>query len=55
MGLAGLAMADDIPTIRSISGSAGLIDMPIARMAPDGQPSIGTSFCENTQPYNFGF
>ena len=36
-------------------GSVGMIDMPSARMAPDGEFSIGASFFQNTQHYNFGF
>jgi hypothetical protein len=36
-------------------GSVGLIDMPSARMAPDGELSVGASFFKNTQHYSFDF
>lgn len=32
-----------------------MIEMPSARMAPDGEISAGASFFQNTQHYNFGF
>jgi len=32
-----------------------MVDMPNARMAPDGELSVGASFFRNTQHYNFGF
>ena len=32
-----------------------LIDMPDARMAPDGEISVGASFFQNTERYNFDF
>lgn len=32
-----------------------MIDMPTARMAPDGEISVGASFFQNTQHYNFNF
>lgn len=50
------ALAEDESTlIRNNYGAAGLIDMPSARMAPDGALSAGGSFFKNTQHYNFGF
>lgn len=36
-------------------GSRGLIGTPSARMAPDGELSIGASFLKNNQHYNLGF
>ena len=42
-------------SIRSNFGSVGMIDMPSARMAPDGELSAGASFFQNTQHYNLGF
>jgi len=47
--------ADDTPSIRNNFGGVGLIEMPSARMADDGELSIGASFFKNTQHYNFGF
>lgn len=41
--------------IRNNFGSLGMIEMPSARMAPDGELSVGASFFLNTQHYNFGF
>lgn len=41
--------------VRNNFGSAGTIDMPTARMAPDGEFSAGAAFFQNTQHYNFGF
>lgn len=50
------AAAQDSTAIkRNLLGSPGLVDMPSARMAPDGELSIGASFFENTQHYNFDF
>jgi hypothetical protein len=49
------AGADDSVPIRDNFGGIGLIEMPSARMAPDGQLSLGASFFENTQRYNLGF
>ncbi|HVV27167.1 MAG TPA: YjbH domain-containing protein [Rhizomicrobium sp.] len=55
-GLPGPAHADDDqPLSRNIFGSPGLVDMPSARMMPDGNLSMGASFFKNTQHYNFGF
>ncbi len=55
-GFQSSAMADDDPVVtRNLFGSPGLVDMPDARMAPDGELSVGASFFENTQRYNFGF
>jgi hypothetical protein len=41
--------------IRNNFGSVGMIEMPSARMAPDGEISAGASFFQDTQHYNFGF
>ena len=58
LGLVGLALhpafADD-PVIRNNFGGVGMIDMPSARVAPDGELSAGASFFKNTQHYNFDF
>lgn len=40
---------------RNLFGSPGIVDMPSARMAPDGELSAGASFFQNTQHYNLGF
>lgn len=50
------AWADD-PTnlIYNNYGSVGLIDMPSARMAPDGTLSAGADFTKNTERYSLGF
>jgi hypothetical protein len=40
---------------RSQFGSIGLIDMPSARMAPDGELSTSAIFFENSQRYVLGF
>jgi hypothetical protein len=55
LGLGPALAADDGTLVRNNFGSVGLIDMPSARMAPDGELSIGASFFQNTQHYNFGF
>ncbi|MES2294547.1 MAG: YjbH domain-containing protein [Pseudomonadota bacterium] len=52
----GPALANEAsPLVRDNFGSVGLIDMPNARMAPDGELSVGGSYFQNTQHYNFGF
>lgn len=48
------AWAQTVPTF-NMFGSVGLVDMPSARMADDGQLSVGASFMRNTQHYNLGF
>jgi hypothetical protein len=48
------AWADD-PLPRNIFGTPGLIDTPSARMAPDGELSIGASFFTNNQHYTASF
>lgn len=48
------ASSNDAP-IRDNYGSVGMIDMPTARMARDGELSAGASFFQNTQHYNFNF
>jgi hypothetical protein len=49
------ACADDAPLIRNNFGSVGLIDMPSARTAPDGDLSFGATYFQNTQRYDLGF
>jgi hypothetical protein len=39
----------------NLFGSRGLMGTPSARMAPDGELSVGASFFKNNQHYNFGF
>ena len=52
----GPVWANDTPDVTyGLWGSPGLIDMPTARMAPDGTFSVGASFFKNTQHYNFDF
>jgi hypothetical protein len=45
--------AEGLPV--TLSGAAGLIDMPSARMAPDGELSFSAAFFENTQRYSLNF
>ena len=40
---------------RNNFGGIGLIEMPSARMAPEGEISAGASFLRNNQHYYFGF
>ena len=40
---------------RTVFGSAGLVDMPSARMVPDGEFSVSAAFFENTQRYSLNF
>lgn len=47
------ARADDLP--RTIFGSPGIIEMPSARMAPDGTLTAGGSYFSRNQHYNFDF
>lgn len=49
----GMAQEDSGPT--NLFGSRGLIGTPSARMAPDGELSVGASFMRNNQHYNLGF
>lgn len=44
-----------LPLPRTNLGTIGLIEMPSARMAPDGELSAGASYFKNTQHYNLGF
>ena len=54
LALAGPVRAQDAdPT--NLFGSRGVIATPSARMAPDGELSVGASFFKNNQHYNFGF
>jgi hypothetical protein len=45
--------AFDAPT--NLFGSRGLMGTPSARMAPDGEVSVGASFLRNNQHYNLEF
>jgi hypothetical protein len=47
--------SDNTTSVRGDFGSVGMIDMPTARMGPDGELSAGASFFQNTQHYNLGF
>ena len=47
--------AEAPPLVRSNYGNVGLIDTPTARMAPDGELSVGATFFENSQRYDLGF
>ncbi len=50
------AAADVPPPItRNDFGQVGLIEIPSARMAPDGQLSLNASYFDNNQRYNLGF
>jgi hypothetical protein len=43
------------PLPRINLGGVGLIEMPSARMVPDGELSAGASYYQDTQHYNLGF
>jgi hypothetical protein len=47
--------ADAGPALRNNYGGVGLIDMPNARMAPDGEFAASASFLRNNQHYNVTF
>jgi hypothetical protein len=48
--------ADDVGAEpRNNFGGVGLIDMPSARMAPDGELAVGASFLRHNQHYNVTF
>ena len=47
------AQTFDAPT--TLFGTRGVIATPSARVAPDGELSVGASFLENNQHYNLGF
>ena len=54
----GAARADggnDYALPRNMFGQVGMIDMPSARMAPDGELSAGAGYFKNTQRYELGF
>ena len=53
--MAGSAAAQETPSPRNFFGTTGLIDMPSARLAPDGEISMTASFFQNTQRYGLGF
>jgi hypothetical protein len=54
--LAGPAQAaDNTDQPRTTFGTYGLLEMPSARMAPDGQLSAGASFFQDTQRYALNF
>lgn len=52
--LAGPVRAQDADPA-NLFGSRGIISTPSARMAQDGELSVGASFFKNNQHYNFGF
>ena len=43
------------PLPRTTFGSIGMVEMPSARMAPDGELDFSTSFSQNLQRYSLGF
>jgi hypothetical protein len=47
------AQSFDAPT--TLFGTRGVIATPSARMAPDGELSVGAGFLQNNQHYNLGF
>ena len=49
------ARAQDTSDPSNLFGGRGLIGTPTARMAPDGELSVGASFLKNNQHYNLGF
>ncbi len=53
-GKTDLALAQT-PLPRTLFGTPGIIDMPSARMAPDGELSAGAGFFQNTQRYHLNF
>lgn len=53
MGRAAAAQ-ESFRQVKDNYGGVGIIDMPSARMAPDGELSFGASFQQNTQHYNLG-
>jgi hypothetical protein len=54
LAMSGMAHAEDAP-VRNDYGGPGIIEMPSARMAPDGAMSVGASYLRNIQHYNFSF
>jgi hypothetical protein len=53
--LVGPVKAEENSDPTNLFGSRGLMGTPSARMAPDGELSVGASFLKNNQHYNFGF
>ena len=49
------AQQNPVPLPRNDYGSVGLIDMPSARMMPDGALTAGASFTRKIEHFNFGF
>jgi len=49
------AADDNDPGPRDNFGGVGLVDMPSARMAPDGEIGVGASFLRHNQHYNIVF
>ena len=49
------AWAQDTSDPGDLFGGRGLIGTPSARMAPDGELTVGASFLKNNQHYNLGF
>jgi hypothetical protein len=50
-----LLQPDALSIPRNNYGTPGMIDMPSARMAPDGELSVGAFFTQNIQRYNLTF
>lgn len=50
-----IAQAQPYNDPTNLFGSRGLMGTPSARMAPDGELSVGASFLENNQHYNLEF
>ena len=55
LGLGDPLAAQELEASTNLFGGRGLIGTPSARMAPDGELSVGASFLKNTQHYNLGF
>jgi hypothetical protein len=53
--LTGRAVAQPFDAPTTLFGTRGVIATPSARMAPDGELSVGASFLQNNQHYNLGF
>jgi hypothetical protein len=47
--------APDLQLPHTTMGTIGMLEMPSARMAEDGELSAGASYMKNTQHYNLGF
>jgi len=49
------AHAEEAPLPRTTFGAVGMVEMPTARMAPDGELSVSASYFKDTQRYSLGF